>query len=258
MTEKLTKIDFRTDCLHDHGNSDRLFTVPRRAFDFNFGEETARVFDDMVSRSVPFYGEIQRMVCEIASSFAVSNTNIYDIGCATGTTLKSLDTIIDPGVHLIGIDNSDDMLAKAEEKLKRSDKNRDIRFINADLNYPVQFNNSSAVIMLLTLQFVRPLKRKRLVKDIHKGLRDDGCLILVEKVTGTSTLLNRLFIEYYYNYKRRMGYSDMEIAQKRESLENILIPYHHEENRNLMLEAGFRYVDEFFRWYNFSGLVAVK
>jgi tRNA (cmo5U34)-methyltransferase len=50
----------------------------------------------------------------------------------------------------------------------------------------------------------------------------------------------------------------VEIAQKREALENVLIPYRPEENRELLRATGFKYVEEFFRWYNFAGLVAVK
>ena len=47
----------------------------------------APFFDDMVGRSVPFYAELQRMTAEIASDFAVDGTNLYDLGCSTGTTL---------------------------------------------------------------------------------------------------------------------------------------------------------------------------
>jgi hypothetical protein len=39
------------------------------------------------------------------------------------------------------------------------------------------------------------------------------------------SLFNRDFIEYYYDYKRRNSYSEMEISQKREALENVLVPY---------------------------------
>src|SRR5262245_40065015 len=63
--------------------SDRLFAEKRmQVDDFTFDRETARVFDDMLSRSVPFYTEIQRMIAEIASDFAVDSTNIYDLGCS--------------------------------------------------------------------------------------------------------------------------------------------------------------------------------
>ena len=226
--------------------------------DFRFGAETAAVFDDMVSRSVPFYGEIQRMACELATDFAVPGTSLYDLGCATGTTLELIDPGVDTGVRFVGVDNSDEMLAKARAKLDQVSKRRTVDFINADLNTVDDFAQASVVMMLLTLQFVRPLYRERIVKRVYDGLEENGALILVEKVTGSHTLLNRLFIEYYYAYKRRMGYSELEISQKREALENVLIPYRDEENRELLMEVGFRHVEEFFRWYNFCGLIAVK
>ena len=70
--------------------------------------------------------------------------------------------------------------------------------------------------------------------------------------------LNRMFIRFYYDYKRRMGYDELEIAQKREALENVLIPYTPQENRRLLQDAGFSNVETFFRWYNFMGLMALK
>jgi tRNA (cmo5U34)-methyltransferase len=31
-----------------------------------------------------------------------------------------------------------------------------------------------------------------------------------------------------------------------------------EENMALFKNAGFRHVEDFFRWYNFSGMIAIK
>jgi len=112
--------------------------------------------------------------------------------------------------------------------------------------------------MSLTLQFVRPLQRERLIGAIFEGLNPQGCLILVEKVLAEETLTNRLFIKHYYELKRRNGYSEIEIAQKREALENVLIPYRLRENEELLRGAAFRQVDIFFKWYNFCGLLATK
>jgi tRNA (cmo5U34)-methyltransferase len=112
--------------------------------------------------------------------------------------------------------------------------------------------------MLLTLQFVRPLYRERVMQRIYNGLNEQGCLLLVEKLTSGDTLFNRLFISYYYDFKRRNGYSETEITQKREALENVLIPYRLEENIELLKTSGFRRIECFFRWYNWCGLIAVK
>jgi len=238
---------------------DRLFAEPReRVDDFRFNAATAAVFDDMVSRSVPFYYEIQRIVCELAAEFGVPGTRLYDLGCATGTTLAALDPVVDPEVTFVGIDNSDDMLTQAREKLGGVEGHRRLELVNADLDRGVDIEDASVVVMILTLQFVRPLHRERLVRRAFAGMRKDAALILVEKITSPHTLLNRLFINNYYEFKRRNGYSQVEIAQKREALENVLIPYRYDENALMLQDVGFTQVDEAFRWYNFCCMVAVK
>jgi tRNA (cmo5U34)-methyltransferase len=150
------------------------------------------------------------------------------------------------------------MLEKARQKMAEHSLTRPFELILADLNQGLIIENASVVVMILTLQFVRPLYRDRVVEGIVRGLHDQGCLILVEKLTLGDSLFNRLFIKYYYTMKRSHGYSEMEIAQKREALENVLIPYRFDENRELLLTAGFRHCEEFFRWYNFCGMLAVK
>jgi tRNA (cmo5U34)-methyltransferase len=226
--------------------------------DFQFGENVASVFDDMLERSVPFYREIQRMIAEMVADFAVEGSNVYDLGCSTGTTMLFLNQHLSQTVKFIGIDSSKEMLKKCSRKLAENGFGREHQLVCADLNQGVQIENASVVLMVLTLQFVRPLYRDILMTNILKGLHEQGCLILVEKILGEDSLFNRHFIKYYYEFKKRNGYTELEIAQKREALENVLVPYKLLENREMLLRAGFRYVDVFFKWYNFCGLVAVK
>jgi len=230
----------------------------RRIEDFNFGEKTAEVFDDMLERSVPFYAEVQRMIGEITADFAIPGTNLYDLGCSTGTTFVQIDALIPKGVSFVGVDSSESMLLRAKEKLAERGVTRPCELICADLNKGVNVVNASVVVMNLALQFVRPLYRTRVVQTIASGINPGGCLILVEKVLSPDSTINRLFIKYYYDMKKRSGYSVLEIAQKREALENVLIPYHYFENKDLLLECGFRHCEAFFRWYNFCGMLAVK
>src|SRR5688500_13544022 len=192
--------------------------------DFRFDGTTAAVFDDMVARSVPLYPELQSMTAQLADDFAVSGTDVYDLGCSTGTTLIEMDRRISAEVRLIGVDNSAEMLERGREKLAGLDFRHPYDFRHADLHCDAAVNNASVVVMLLTLQFIRPLRRQKLIRGILDGLNDQGCLILVEKLTVEDSTLNRLFIKHYYELKERNGYSTMEIAQKRESLENVLIP----------------------------------
>jgi tRNA (cmo5U34)-methyltransferase len=238
---------------------DRIFNTPKTLVgDFRFGKQVAAVFDDMVDRSVPFYAEMQRMITELAADFAPEGSTVYDLGCSTGTTLIALDRVLPPGVNLVGIDNSQEMLDRCRAKLEASGSKRQIKLVCEDLHQPLELTDASVVVLMLTLQFVRPLYREQLVRNVYQGLADNGCLLLVEKVLGDETTFNRLFIKYYYEMKKRHGYSEMEIAQKREALENVLVPYRLEENRQLLARSGFRASEIFFKWHNFAGLAGLK
>lgn len=226
--------------------------------DFNFGENTAAVFDDMLDRSIPQYQELQRMIGELAAEFAVAGTCVYDLGCSTGITLKSINDAVQAEVQLVGIDYSQPMLDKARARFDALQGCKPVTLALGDLNHGVHIEGASVVLLNLTLQFIRPLYRDALVRSIYEGLHEGGCLILVEKVLGNDSLLNRGFIKLYYDMKRRNGYSETEIAKKREALENVLVPYRVDENYELLRRSGFAHVDTFFKWYNFCGFIAVK
>jgi tRNA (cmo5U34)-methyltransferase len=256
MKDKIISINDALDPKVPKG-ADKVFAEDIKTIaDFKFDQNVASVFDDMVNRSVPFYTEMQRMTCEMAKDFALKDTNLVDIGCSTGTTLKALDSYVKEGVRFIGIDNADEMLQKAKVKLEGISHELELR--KMDIHEGLNFSNASVVTMLLTLQFLRPLYRDKVAKKIFEGLNKNGCLILIEKLVVEDSIVNRLFIDYYYDYKRRNGYSEIEIAKKREALENVLVPYRIEENQKLLTDAGFRSAEVFFRWYNFCGIIAVK
>ncbi len=227
--------------------------------DFVFDQNVANVFDDMVSRSVPFYNELQKMFVSLAKTFVQPETSVYDLGCSTGVTLSNIaEGVDDPSVTYVGVDNSDAMLEKARCRLAEKGLAERSELRNGDLNKPINIANASLVLMNWTLQFVRPLNRGQLMEEIFNGLTHGGALIMAEKVLAKDSLINRLYIDYYYRYKNRQGYSDTEISKKREALENVLVPYRVDENVELLRDSGFQIVDVFFRWFNWAGFVAIK
>ncbi|MCF6251980.1 MAG: carboxy-S-adenosyl-L-methionine synthase CmoA [Methylococcaceae bacterium] len=240
-------------------NKDQVFKEEiQKVEDFKFDTTVASVFDDMVNRSVPFYGEMQRMMAELSADHAQTGTDVYDLGCATGTTLIGMNTSVADDIRFIGIDDSKKMLDKCRSKLEDVEFRRPFELRFGDLNQNIEISNASVVILCLTLQFVRPINRAKLLKDIFDGLNSGGVLILTEKILAEDSVFNRDFIKHYYNHKRRNQYSEMEISQKREALENILIPYKLSENITLLRDAGFSHCEVFFKWYNFAGLIAIK
>ena len=130
-------------------------------------------------------------------------------------------------------------------------------FLKKDfLNY--DFSNSNAIVANYTIQFIRPLKREKLIKKIYDSLNENGVFLMSEKLITEHKKLNKIMIDIYYEYKKKKGYSEYEIAQKREALENVLIPYTMQENIEMLKNAGFNNIEIIFRWNNFATFIAFK
>jgi tRNA (cmo5U34)-methyltransferase len=241
---------------------DTVFNASQeRASDFEFNAEVAEVFDDMLVRSVPFYREQQSMFTRIGTKFWQPGTTAYDLGCSTATTLLGLSRELPETACLVGYDNSWPMLDRAREKIADSGQAHRIEVRYADLNgdlSDLNLDNASVVTMCWTLQFVRPLRRDDLIRCVYSRLKDGGVFIVTEKILTNNGHMNRFFVEYYYEFTRRQGYSETEILRKREALENVLVPYRLEENLELLRRNGFQIVETFFQWFNFAGFLCVK
>ncbi|PIE56693.1 MAG: carboxy-S-adenosyl-L-methionine synthase CmoA [Desulfobulbus propionicus] len=237
---------------------DTLFHNRAMNKDFVFNDAVADVFDDMLSRSVPFYTTIIDMTAALLEQLLPHGASIYDLGCSTGTTLMELARRLeDSELSLIGIDNAPAMLAQARRKAERFRTATRISFIEADITrYPLE--GAGAILCNYTLQFLRPLVRADFLRRLHDALEPGGVLVLSEKIICPAPRLNRLYIDRYHTFKRQHGYSDLEIATKREALENVLIPFSLEENLCLLRDAGFAEVEPFFLWFNFAAFVGIK
>ncbi len=241
---------------------DRVFQQTGRAEDFAFDERVAKVFDDMVSRSVPFYNEVQRIQSDLVMDFLPEDSGVVcDLGCSTGTTIEHLTKHqkCPESARFTGYDNSESMLDKARDKLSGQIASGKVSLITADLSYLPQLPACNVAILNWTLQFVRPIGREQLLKSVYEALKPGGILLLSEKILVNDPVLNRLYIDHYLQFKvSQSSYTDIENQRKREALENVLVPYRLDENYALLERAGFGRIGTYFQWFNFACLIAVK
>jgi len=236
------------DILYKHGETNE---------DFTFNDQVADVFDDMVDRSVPLYNTVIDAIAQLLNAKDQTRLTVYDLGCSTGTTLLELSRRLHhKPLHLIGIDNSPAMLKKAQAKAARFARTSSISFQEGDIT-SCPLPNADVILCNYTLQFTRPVVRSALVKRLFQALPENGLLIISEKVLAGGSF-NRDFIDIYHEFKRRQGYSELEIAAKREALENVLVPFTVEENIKLCQQAGFSEVEISCKWFNFASFVAIK
>lgn len=236
--------------------TDTLFTKPISK-QFEFDADVAAVFDDMLSRSVPFYKESQQLTARFCLNALTQGGRVIDLGCSTASLLLQIERGLLSPEHseLIGIDNSHAMIEHAHKKLEAYRSK--ILLVEGDiLEYP--FGATRAIVCNYTLQFVRPMMREALVQKIYDSLEEGGVFIFSEKVLSENSTLNKQLIDCYYDYKKAQGYSEYEIVQKREALENVLIPYTVEENSAMVKKSGFVSCDVLFQWANFATFIACK
>ena len=233
---------------------DKVFSKPIKK-QFEFDKDVASVFDDMLNRSVPFYTQMLNLTTSFALNYLKNKSRVYDLGCSTASTLLNIAKHSKYNLKLIGIDNSKAMLKQAKKKTKAYGYK--IKFIEDDI-FNIKLKKSNVIISNYTLQFIRPLKRELLIKKIFNSLDKGGVFIFSEKIITHNTTLNKQFIDEYYNFKKQQGYSEFEIAQKREALENVLIPYSFDENKKMILDAGFTTFECLFKWVNFATFIAIK
>ncbi len=250
--EELRPLVFRP-----HGDKDRLFKSDGFPKKFEFNEDVARVFDDMVHRSIPMYEDVLNAAIAWTNHFYQDGTKIYDLGCSTGSTIYALASSLNRQLDIVGIDNSKAMLEKAREKLQPFQHTHHISLIPADLQDSA-VNQASVVIMNYTLQFIPVLKRKTILERIYQGLRPGGILFLSEKIRSTSPVVQEIQTSIYEGFKLRNGYTRTEIELKKEALDNVLVPFSLNEHLDYLLAAGFAHAEMILRWNNFGSIVAIK
>lgn len=225
---------------------------------WEFDDDVADQFDKHVSQSIPSYRKVQDHVTKIADWFLTDGKRetVYDLGCATGTTIKRLIETRDrtKPIRYVGIDEARPMLKQAEEKVGTYDN---VRLVEDDLTIDPQFPNASLVISLFTLSFLGERDRQRLLDAVYRDLDTGGALIFVEKTYPKYSRFQSMFREHYFDYKLQY-FEEAEVLGKAQSLRGQLRPLTQREYRDMLSDAGFEEVQPFYQKYMWWGVIARK
>ncbi|MBF0478982.1 MAG: carboxy-S-adenosyl-L-methionine synthase CmoA [Candidatus Omnitrophica bacterium] len=237
---------------------DNLFKENLETRPFVFDDKVANVFDDMINRSVPGYAPITGLIGILAQKYVQPKTNVYDLGCSLGTgTLSMRRKISHADCKIIAIDNSSAMIERCRKNIELDQTPIPVEVLCVDVR-DVNIENASMAVMNFTLQFIEPAHRLKVIQRVYDGLLPGGIFVLSEKIKFSDPVEDQTQTELYYAYKKMNGYSDLEISQKRNALENVLFPDTIEEHFLRFKQAGFKQAFVWFQCFNFVSLVAFK
>jgi tRNA (cmo5U34)-methyltransferase len=226
---------------------------------FEFDEEVTRVFPDMIERSVPGYQATLSAAGALAHRLSISGTRIYELGCSRGAALLSMDRAIpkEVDVTLIGVDQSQSMLSACRADLIDSGLlNHPLNLIQQDIR-TVEMKDASLIVLNFTLQFIPIEDRLPLLRAARQALRPGGALLLSEKVKLADDRIDSLCIDLHHEFKKSQGYSELEIARKRDALVGVLIPEQIQTHKDRLSAAGFSASEVWYQAFNFCSLVAL-
>lgn len=238
---------------------DNIYANPRdHLVDFEFNESVARVFPDMIRRSVPGYGTLITLIGLLAEQYAQPGTHLYDLGSSLGAaTLAMRRRVSHHDCRIIAIDNSLAMVERCRNNIAEDLSPIEVDVVCGDIREQ-RIENASVVVLNFTLQFLPPEDRLALLSNIHQGMVPGAVLLLSEKITFDDEIEQELQNALHLSFKRANGYSDLEISQKRMALENVLIAETVAEHRQRLAEAGFWHSQQWFQCFNFVSLLAIK
>ena len=241
---------------------DNIYTDEQNIVDFTFDEKVVSVFPDMINRSVPGYPTIIKMIGSLAERYVQPNTRCYDLGCSLGaSTFAMRHHVPKDSVQIISVDNSQAMLDQFQQAITLDNEHRGegamVISRLADIA-EVDIVNASMVVLNFTLQFIPVAQRDAMIQKVYAGLVDGGVLVLSEKLVFDDEHMNELYIDLHHNFKKSQGYSELEIAQKRSAIENVLVPETMARHKDRFASAGFASSDVWFQCMNFASFVAIK
>ena len=238
---------------------DSLFATSRAVTSgFQFDEQVVRVFPDMIVRSVPGYELIIPTIGMLARRYARPDSRIYDLGCSLGAaSLAMSGAVQSEGTEIIAVDNSPAMVERCRQNLENISGRVPVRVRLEDIQ-DTEIENASVVVLNFTLQFLDPDRRQSLIDRIATGMQPGGVILISEKICFEDPQEHNDQTTWHHDFKRAQGYSELEIARKRDALENVLNPETEKVHFDRLLKAGLSNPRRWFQCFSFVSYIAFK
>ncbi|MCI7179367.1 MAG: class I SAM-dependent methyltransferase [Schaedlerella sp.] len=170
----------------------------------------AAVYDTFMD-NIP-YGEWAEYLCGLLKEYSVTDGLVLDLGCGTGTLTELLASA---GYDMIGVDNSEEMLEIASEKLRKS--GHDILYLLQDMREFELYGTVKAVVSICdTMNYITEAEELIRVFRLVNNYLDPGGVFIFDFNT-------------VYKYRDTMG--ECTIAEEREECSFIWDNYYYEEEK---------------------------
>ena len=213
----------------------------------------AKDYDKNRKNIIPNLDQLYGTVVEIARA-EIPEPKILDLGAGTGLLTEKLSERFARGQFTL-VDISNEMLNIARE---RFNERTNFSYINQDYLEADLGDNFDLVVSSLSIHHLSNKEKQYLYSKVYAILNPNGIFINADQVLGPSREN-----EYIYrrNWIEKIEAGDLSVESKNKIMEILNKhdkPASLENNLKWLKKCGFRNVDVFYKYYNFSVMYGVK
>lgn len=227
---------------------------------WKFDKNVSKNFDQHVIQSIPFYKEFNNAIVSLSEFYMKENSTIYDLGCSTGNITTGLINLnLSHSLSIYAIDREASMLDIAKRKIKKLKKNKNTKiiFLKEDILKNKLLKNNLTICSLV-FPFFKITDQSKLLKKIYNALEGGGAIIILDKIKSEDVDFETFFNQIYYDFKLRKKIKSIDITRKAKSLRSVHSLKSQKETEAMLYKSGFKKIENFFKFMNFSGFIAVK
>lgn len=232
--------------------TDGLYDTPQDVADFAFDERVVAVFPDMIHRSIPGYAALLHMSAVVAGQFLQAGDHVYDLGCSLGGVSLAINRFVPHAVRISAVDVSPAMVARLGEYVQGAGIGNIAVFEDDVVTMPLA--PCKVAVLQFVLQFIAPAQRDAVIAKVYAALPEGGALLVAEKTQAADDFSQA----WHEAFKRSQGYSQLAVAQKRESLEHVMKTDAADVVEARLHAAGFAQVIPYYQGFAFKAWAAVK
>lgn len=229
-------------------------------YDFSFAL-SPEGFDNHINDSIRGYSNLLEDTVSFSRYFVEDHTKVVDVGCSTGKLAKMIigNNPNRQYAQYVGVELAGSFYDDLEDRYTEIRKDYPgalLEWVRGNVtNY--EFKNCSLVTSLFTLQFMPKTTRQDTINKIYKGINAGGAFIFAEKLMCENAFFQELLTFNHYDYKRKT-FSAEQIMDKEQQLRDMLKPNTWWELNSMIMSAGFKDCQIFWRNHQFVGVIAIK
>lgn len=227
--------------------------MTRRIFD----AERAQAYDRRIREAIPGYEVLHELSCMVLAEATGGQGRALVVGAGTGAECVALAQAC-PGLHLVGVDPAEDMLAHAERKVAEHHLAERVRLYPMTVAELPGCETFDAATLLLVLHFLADDGAKEgLLADIARHLKPGAPLVLADLFgpAWDDAWQGRLRT-FWRHLQTAAGISADDIEKGFRLVDRDIHPVTEARLTELLAAAGFGPPQPFFRALCFGGWVA--